>query len=62
MECLDWGVGFEHSLKVGRGSSLCCSVGNHHGLVVDANFDWKPGKCAEERGDMGELGGLQRSR
>jgi hypothetical protein len=26
------GVGFEHSLKVGRGSSSCCSLGKHHGV------------------------------
>ena len=53
--CSDWGVGFEHSLTVGRGSSSCCSVGKHHGLVVDASFDWKPVECAEEQGDMGEF-------
>ena len=51
-----WGVGFEHSLKVGRGSSSCCSVGKYHGLEVDVSFDWKPVECAVEQGDMGELG------
>jgi hypothetical protein len=46
-------VGFEHILKVWMGSS-CCSVGMHHGLVVDASFDWKP-ECTEEQDDMREL-------
>ena len=49
-------VVFEHSLKVGKGSSSCCSVGKHHGLVVDASFDWKPVECVEEWGVMRELG------
>ena len=40
-ECSGWVVGFEHSLKVGRGCSSCCSIGKYHGLVVDASFDWK---------------------
>jgi hypothetical protein len=48
---MGWGVGFEQSLKITRGSSSCCSVGKHHGLVVDA----KPVECVEECGDMGEL-------
>ena len=26
---------------------------------MDASFDWKPVKCAEERGDMGELGKVE---
>ena len=34
-----WVIGFEHSLKVGRASSSCCTVGKRHGLVVDASFD-----------------------
>ena len=57
MECSGWGVGFQHSLKVGRYSSSCCSVGKHHGLVV--SFDWKPVECVEERGDMGEAGKVE---
>ena len=59
MEYSVWGVGLEHSLKVGRGSSRCCSVGKYHGLVVDASFDLKPVECAEERGDMGDLGKVE---
>uniref|UniRef100_A0A8C8JWV8 Extended synaptotagmin 2 n=1 Tax=Oncorhynchus tshawytscha TaxID=74940 RepID=A0A8C8JWV8_ONCTS len=35
-EVQDWGVGFEHSVKVERGSSSRCSVGKHHALVVAA--------------------------
>ena len=42
MEASRCGVGFENSLTVGRGSSSCCSVGKHYGIVVDASFDWKP--------------------
>jgi hypothetical protein len=56
---MGWGVVFEHSLKVGRDSFSCCSVGKHHGLVVDASFDWKPVECAEELGNMGELGKVE---
>ena len=52
-------LGFDHSLKVGRGRSSCCSIIKHHGLVVDASFDWKPVECAEEQGDMGELGKVE---
>ena len=48
-----------HSLKVGRGSSSCCSVGKHHGLVVDASFNWKPVECGEEWGDMREHGKVE---
>ena len=48
-----WSVGFEHSLKVRRGSSSCCSVGKHHGLVVDASGG------AEEQSDMGEFGKVE---
>jgi hypothetical protein len=44
-EYLGWGVRFELSLKVGRISSSCCSIGKYHGLVVDASFDWKPVEC-----------------
>ena len=40
MECSGWGVGFERSLKVGRGSSPCFFVGKYHGLVLDTSFDW----------------------
>jgi hypothetical protein len=40
-----WDVGFEHSLKVGRGGSSCYSV----------VFQRKPVECTEEQGDMGEL-------
>ncbi|KAK6310583.1 hypothetical protein J4Q44_G00186380, partial [Coregonus suidteri] len=42
-----------------RGSSSCCSVGKHHGLVVDASFNWKPVECAEEGGDVRELGKVE---
>ena len=48
------GGGIEHSQKVGRGSSSCCSVGKHHSLVVDASLDWKP--VEEERDNMREHG------
>jgi hypothetical protein len=44
---------------MGRGSSSCCSVGKHHGLVVDVSFDWKPAECVEEQGDMGEHGKVE---
>ena len=47
-EVAEWGVRFDHSLKVGSGNYSCCSVGKYHGLVVDASFDWKPAECAEE--------------
>jgi hypothetical protein len=43
-------------MKVGWGSSSCCSVGKYSGLVVDASFDWKLVDCAKERSDMEELG------
>jgi hypothetical protein len=52
VEFSNWNVGFEHSLKVSRCSSRCCSVGKHQGLEDDSWFDWE---CVEERGDMGEL-------
>jgi hypothetical protein len=58
-ECSGSGVGFEHSLKVGRGSSSCCSVGKHNGLIVDVSFDWKPVECAEEQGNIRELGKVE---
>ena len=35
-ECSSCGEVFEHSLKLRRGSSSCCSVGKSHGLVVDS--------------------------
>jgi hypothetical protein len=54
-----WDIGFEHSLKIARGSSPCCFVVKHHGLVVDASFDWNPVECTEEWGDMGELGKVE---
>lgn len=54
-KCSGWAVGFKHSLKIGRSSSSCFSVGKHHGLVMDARFDWKPEECAEEQDDIGEL-------
>ena len=44
---------------MGRGSASGCSGGKYHGLVVDVSFDWKPAKCVEERGDMGELGKVE---
>lgn len=59
MECSGLDVGFEHSLKVGRGSSSGWSIGKHHDLVEDASFDWKPVECAEERSDMRELGKVE---
>ena len=59
MECSVWGVGFEHSLKVRRGSSPCCYIGKHHGSIVDASFDWKPVECTEEWGDVRELGKVE---
>ena len=48
------GVGFQHSLKVWKDSSSCCSVGKYHDLVVDASFDWRsmgePGKVEHQPG------------
>jgi hypothetical protein len=35
------------------------SVDEHHGIVVDMSFDWKPVECEEEQGDMGELGKVE---
>ena len=35
------------------------SIGKYHGLVVDANFYWKPVQCVEKGGDMGELGKVE---
>ena len=37
----------------------CCSVGKYHGLVVDASLDWEQVECAEEQGDMVELGKVE---
>ena len=59
MECSGLGVGFEHSLKVGRDSSSSCSVGKHHGIVVDRRVNCKPVECVEELGDMRELGKVE---
>ena len=59
MEFSGWGVGFEHSLKVGRGSSSCCSIGKHHGLEVDLSFEWKPVECTKDWGDNRELGKVE---
>jgi hypothetical protein len=50
---------FEHSLKVGRGISSCCTIGKYYDHLMDASFDWKPVECVEERGDMGELGKVE---
>ena len=65
-ECSGWVVGFEQSLKVGKRSSLYCSVGKHSGFVVSPSFDWKPVDCAEERGGVFNIprfsqSGLRRS-
>ena len=54
-ECSGWGVGFQHRLKVWRGSFPCCYVGKQQGLEMDVSFDCELQESAKVQGDMGEL-------
>ena len=41
------------------GSSSCCSVGKHHGLVVEFSLNSKPVECAKEGRALRELGKVE---